>query len=155
MAKAGVAGTARAAATIAPVISFLNYLTSCGVESVIPYPVIRIQRRLGLDRGDAGGLRHRCRTQKTGDKRGWGAEPREKRGRLITEQGGESIASERGDWPCFYSQLERALRQGSTPPVDPQDAVAGLEILDATRPQRGDRQGGLAQVSPIGTTAAA
>jgi hypothetical protein len=38
MAKAGVAGTASAAATIVPVISFFNYLTSCEVESVIPYP---------------------------------------------------------------------------------------------------------------------
>jgi hypothetical protein len=65
MAKAGVAGTARAAATIAPVISFLNYLTSCGVQSVIPCPVIRIQKRLGLQQGGEGGLRHRCRTQKT------------------------------------------------------------------------------------------
>ena len=40
---------------------------------------------------------------------------------------------ERGDWPRFHSQLERALRRGSSPPVDPWDAVAGLEILDAAR----------------------
>jgi predicted dehydrogenase len=64
---------------------------------------------------------------------GWGAEPQEKWGELINEQGSESIASERGDWPRFYSQLERALRQGSSAPVDPGDAVAGLEILDAAR----------------------
>jgi predicted dehydrogenase len=63
----------------------------------------------------------------------WGTEPREKWGRLIDEQGSEEIASERGDWPSFYSQLERALRQSLPPPVDPLDAVAGLEILDAAR----------------------
>jgi scyllo-inositol 2-dehydrogenase (NADP+) len=63
----------------------------------------------------------------------WGTEPREKWGRLTSEQGSESIASERGDWPRFYSLLERALREGSSPPVDPRDAVAGLEILDAAR----------------------
>jgi scyllo-inositol 2-dehydrogenase (NADP+) len=68
-----------------------------------------------------------------GDQGAWGTEPREKWGRLINEQGSEPIASERGDWPRFYSQLERALRQGSSPPVDPRDAVAGLEILDAAR----------------------
>ena len=67
-----------------------------------------------------------------GDK-GWGAEPREKWGRLISEQGSEPIASESGDWPRFYSQLERALRQGSPPPVDARDAITGLEILDAAR----------------------
>jgi scyllo-inositol 2-dehydrogenase (NADP+) len=68
-----------------------------------------------------------------GDSGEWGAEPREKWGRLISEQRSEPIASERGDWPRFYSQLERALRLGSSPPVDPRDAVAGLEVLDAAR----------------------
>ena len=63
----------------------------------------------------------------------WGAEPREKWGRLINEQGSEAIASERGDWPRFYSLLEQALRQGSSLPVDPWDAVAGLGVMDAAR----------------------
>jgi scyllo-inositol 2-dehydrogenase (NADP+) len=68
-----------------------------------------------------------------GDKGDWGTEPREKWGELISDQGTETIASERGDWPSFYSQLEQSLREGSPPPVDPRDAVAGLEILDAAR----------------------
>ena len=68
-----------------------------------------------------------------GDEDDWGTEPREKWGGLINEQGSEPIPSARGDWPRFYSQLERALRESSPPPVDPWDAVAGLEILDAAR----------------------
>lgn len=68
-----------------------------------------------------------------GDGNDWGTEHQEKWGRLINEQGSEPIRSARGDWPRFYSQLERALREGSAPPVDPWDAVAGLEILDAAR----------------------
>jgi scyllo-inositol 2-dehydrogenase (NADP+) len=68
-----------------------------------------------------------------GDGGDWGAEPREKWGHLISEQGSESIPSERGDWPRFYSLLERSLREGSPPPIDPRDAIAGLEILDAAR----------------------
>ena len=63
----------------------------------------------------------------------WGREPQEKWGQLISEEGSEPIPSARGDWPRFYSELERALRQGSPPPVEPRDAVAGLEILDAAR----------------------
>jgi predicted dehydrogenase len=63
----------------------------------------------------------------------WGAEPEERWGRLISEQGSEPIPSEPGAWPRFYAGLERALRQGSPPPVDPWDAVAGLGILDAAR----------------------
>lgn len=63
----------------------------------------------------------------------WGAEPEERWGRLISKESSEPIPSERGDWPHFYAELERALRQGSPPPVDPWDGVAGLEILDAAR----------------------
>jgi len=68
-----------------------------------------------------------------GGDEGWGIDPRERWGRLITAEGSEAIASERGDWPRFYTGLERAVRQGSPPPVNPWDAVAGLEVLDAAR----------------------
>jgi predicted dehydrogenase len=68
-----------------------------------------------------------------GDEGDWGSEPPERWGRLINEQGSEPVPSERGAWPQFYSQLEQTLRQGSPPPVDPWDAVAGLEVLDAAR----------------------
>jgi predicted dehydrogenase len=63
----------------------------------------------------------------------WGIEPTERWGRLITEERSEAIVSERGDWPRFYTLLERALREGSQPPVDPWEAVIGLEVLDAAR----------------------
>lgn len=63
----------------------------------------------------------------------WGAEPPERWGQLITEEVTETIPSERGDWPRFYTGLERALREGSSPPVNPGDAVKGLEVLDAAR----------------------
>ena len=63
----------------------------------------------------------------------WGIEPAERWGRLITAERSEAIVSERGDWPRFYTGLERALRQGSPPPVNPWDAIAGLEVLDAAR----------------------
>jgi predicted dehydrogenase len=68
-----------------------------------------------------------------GDRDDWGMEPQQKWGHLINEQGSEAIPSESGDWPRFYSWLERALREGVPPPVDAWDAVAGLEILDAAR----------------------
>jgi scyllo-inositol 2-dehydrogenase (NADP+) len=68
-----------------------------------------------------------------GDGGGWGSEPEERWGRLIDAGGSTPVPSERGDWPRFYTELERALRDGSPPPVDPWDAVAGLEILDAAR----------------------
>jgi predicted dehydrogenase len=67
------------------------------------------------------------------DEEPWGAEPEERWGRLISEEKSEPFASERGDWPRFYARLERALREGSPPLVDPWDGVRGLEVLDAAR----------------------
>jgi predicted dehydrogenase len=67
------------------------------------------------------------------DDEDWGVEPPERWGRLISGETSEAIASERGDWPRFYVGLERALREGSPAPVDPWDAVRGLEVLDAAR----------------------
>ncbi len=63
----------------------------------------------------------------------WGVEPPDRWGRMITEESSEAIASARGDWPRFYIELERALREGSQAPVDPWDAVTGLQVLDAAR----------------------
>jgi scyllo-inositol 2-dehydrogenase (NADP+) len=63
----------------------------------------------------------------------WGVEPPENWGRLATGEHSEPVPSEPGAWPSFYAGLERALRGSSPPPVDPRDAVAGLEILDAAR----------------------
>ena len=63
----------------------------------------------------------------------WGVEPPDRWGRVVTEEQSEAIASERGDWPRFYIELERALGEGSRAPVDPWDAVTGLEVLDAAR----------------------
>lgn len=72
--------------------------------------------------------------ERPGPGTGWGEEPPDRWGRLfLDESESEPVPSERGDWPRFYAGLERALRDGGPPPVDPSDAVAGLELLDAAR----------------------
>jgi predicted dehydrogenase len=63
----------------------------------------------------------------------WGVEPPERWGRLITGERSETVASERGNWPSFYIGLERALQEGTPAPVDPWEAVTGLDVLDAAR----------------------
>jgi scyllo-inositol 2-dehydrogenase (NADP+) len=63
----------------------------------------------------------------------WGVEPELSWGRLVREEQSEAVPSEPGAWPSFYIALERALREGGPPPVDPWDAVATLEVLDAAR----------------------
>ncbi len=63
----------------------------------------------------------------------WGVEPEEHWGRLSDGERSEAVETEPGAWPAFYAELARALREGGPAPVEPGDAVAGLEILDAAR----------------------
>jgi scyllo-inositol 2-dehydrogenase (NADP+) len=65
--------------------------------------------------------------------REWGVEPPENWGRLATGDASEPVPSEPGAWPSFYTGFEQALREGTPPPVDPRDAVSGLEIIEAAR----------------------
>lgn len=66
----------------------------------------------------------------------FGTVPEARWGRLY--RGGETgpgrpVPAERGRWSSFYSALARALRGAGELPVNPWDAVAALEVLDAAR----------------------
>jgi predicted dehydrogenase len=63
----------------------------------------------------------------------WGVEPRERWGRLVRGDEQEAVPSEPGAWPEFYAAVERWLRDGGPPPVDPEDAVRTLEVIEAAR----------------------
>jgi predicted dehydrogenase len=62
---------------------------------------------------------------------GWGAEPPERWGRLVTEAGDRRLETVPGTWPLFYREVAAALSQGSPPPVEPQGAVDVLEVIEA------------------------
>jgi hypothetical protein len=51
----------------------------------------------------------------------------------------EPVLRARGGWADFYRGVREALVEGSTPPVDPAEAVAVLEVLDAARVSARDR----------------
>ncbi len=57
----------------------------------------------------------------------------ERAGRLVEEHGEQAVPLERGDYPAFYAGVVHWLRDGAPPPVPPEDAVAGLRVLDAAR----------------------
>ena len=65
------------------------------------------------------------------DKPGWGEEPREDWGLLGVGDAAVPVRSEPGAYQQFYAGVVAALRNGAPPPVDPADAVAGLEIIEA------------------------
>ncbi|HEX2203164.1 MAG TPA: Gfo/Idh/MocA family oxidoreductase [Longimicrobium sp.] len=64
---------------------------------------------------------------------GWGEETLERWGRVGAEEAWMPIPTERGAYPVFYAGVAASLRYGGPPPVDPMDAVAGLEVLEAAR----------------------
>jgi scyllo-inositol 2-dehydrogenase (NADP+) len=78
--------------------------------------------------------------RRPGDPEAWGIEPESRWGRLVKGEESEAVPSEPGAWPLFYRRLEHALREGGPPPVDPADAVAALEVIDAARRSAAERR---------------
>ena len=64
---------------------------------------------------------------------GWGEEPRHDWGILSDGMRSEAVESKPGAYPAFYDGMVRTLRLGAPPPVAPEEAVRGLEILEAAR----------------------
>ena len=67
------------------------------------------------------------------DPTGFGEDPREAWGILGHGDETRPIQTEVGSYQRFYAGVVAALRDGSPPPVDPSDAVAVLEVIEAAR----------------------
>jgi predicted dehydrogenase len=63
----------------------------------------------------------------------WGTEPQDRWGRLFRAGREEALPTERGGWDTFYPAFARAVRGDGRVPVDPWNAVATAEVLDAAR----------------------
>ena len=63
----------------------------------------------------------------------WGTEPEHRWGRVYRAGQSEPLPSERGAWDTFYPAFATAVRGAGPMPVDPWDAVATAEVLDAAR----------------------
>ena len=61
----------------------------------------------------------------------WGREPPERWGVLGGGDELRPVETERGDYARFYAAVAAALRDGSPPPVDPGEAIAVLEVIEA------------------------
>jgi predicted dehydrogenase len=61
---------------------------------------------------------------------GWGVEPESAWGSLGLLDDIKPVASEPGAYEQFYVQLVTALRDGGPLPVDPESAIAALEIIE-------------------------
>ncbi|HET7502324.1 MAG TPA: Gfo/Idh/MocA family oxidoreductase [Kofleriaceae bacterium] len=63
----------------------------------------------------------------------WGEEPAERWGQLGEEGALRAVRTEAGCYQRFYEGVVAALRDGAPPPVDPEDAIAGLDVIEAAR----------------------
>jgi predicted dehydrogenase len=70
---------------------------------------------------------------------GWGEEPTDAWGRLAEGTVTRAVRTEAGAYQRFYAAVAASLTNGSPPPVDPSDAVAGLEIIEAAQHSARDR----------------
>jgi predicted dehydrogenase len=71
---------------------------------------------------------------------GWGSEAEERWGVLGTDAGSAAVPTEAGSYQRFYEGVVQSLWHGAPAPVDPRDAVVGLEILDAARRSSEERR---------------
>jgi predicted dehydrogenase len=67
------------------------------------------------------------------DRPDWGVEAMTRWGRLEVDGQARPVPSEPGAYQRYYAAVVTALRDGGPPPVDPADAVSGLEIIAAAQ----------------------
>lgn len=60
----------------------------------------------------------------------YGREPESGWGRLGGRHGAAPVPTERGAYPDFYAELAAALTAGGPPPVDPEDALDVIELIE-------------------------
>jgi predicted dehydrogenase len=70
----------------------------------------------------------------------WGTEPPERWGRLQRGETSEPVPSERGRCDTYYPAFAAAVRGEAPVPVDPNDAVASLGVIDAIRASAAQRR---------------
>ena len=68
----------------------------------------------------------------------WGAEPPDHWGSLGAADDAHPVPTEAGAYPTFYTGVAAALA-GGPPPVDPNDAVKGLEVIEAAHRSAAER----------------
>jgi len=70
----------------------------------------------------------------------FGREPEERWGLLGAGDQLRRVPTAPGAYQRFYEGVVLAVREGAPPPVDPDDVVAGLEVLDAARESARERR---------------
>lgn len=71
------------------------------------------------------------------DAESWGEEPRDGWGVISDGESARSVPTERGAYQEFYAGVVRSLETGAPPPVEPNDAVSVIEVIERARRSAG------------------
>jgi len=80
---------------------------------------------------------------------GFGEDPPDRWGLLGEDGSARPLPTEPGAYLTFYEAVAAAIRHGTPMPVDPDDAIAGLEIIEAAR--RSAERGEVIEVAATAT----
>lgn len=79
---------------------------------------------------------------------GWGEDPPERWGVLTDGTTARQVKTEPGAYHGFYQEAAHAIGHGAAPPVDIEDAIAGLAIIEGAR--RSARDGCVVMLDTLG-----
>lgn len=82
------------------------------------------------------------------DSTGFGEDPRDAWGLLGSGDDARPIPTEVGGYQRFYEGVVNALRGGGSPPVDPADSVAALEVIEAAQISAAERRVVAVEITP-------
>ena len=129
--------------------AFVALTHSSGVRSHLwmsalvadPGPRLRVLGTKGsyIKRGmdvQEGGLREGLRP----DNSDWGNEPEDRWGMLADGSTSKRVRTETGGYQQFYAELETAIRTAGPAPVNIEDAIAGLEVIEAARTSAAEKR---------------
>jgi predicted dehydrogenase len=71
---------------------------------------------------------------------GWGQEPEESWGLLGSGTDVRPVQTRPGAYHRFYEGVVATLREGEPPPVDPEEVISALEVLEAARASVAEQQ---------------
>lgn len=134
--------------------SFVALTHASGARSHLTMSAVAAQSalRFQLLGSKAAYIKHGLDVQEDALRRGerpnradWGVEPRDQWGTLGAGGDVRPVPTEAGAYPAFYAGVVHSLRSGTPPPVDPNDAVATLDVIAAA--QRSAATGSVMAVS--------
>jgi predicted dehydrogenase len=118
----------------------LSHLWASSVAAQIGARMRVLGSRAAYAKQTADVQEHALRTGARPDTAGFGEDPVDCWGTLSAGENAQPVKTERGAFKCFYESAVSWLRNGAPPPVDPNDAVAGLEIIEAAQKSAAEKQ---------------